>query len=293
MGPGWNSPTMTAASARAPPLRSTSMGRRLVKDASAARTPCFLDGRDTRDRLRHGRAPFRKTTVRAATGSAARSTGCRSISTPPPRTPITRLVLRSDSNWRWRASDPDPSDDRINAVIPEVTMTRQSWLSIVCIGFVVVTAPIARAHVSQLPQDAQKTSATEAASAAVKASPELVGALSKEIGATPEQAAGAAGALFGVAKSRLKPDEFSQVASAVPGMDMLLKAAPAAPAATGVSGALSQAAGSASGLAGAASAFTKLGLKPDMVGKAVPVLTSFVTKSGGANVGNLLAGALK
>jgi hypothetical protein len=29
------------------------------------------------------------------------------------------------------------------------------------------------------------------------------------------------------------------------------------------------------------------------VGKAVPILTSFVTKSGGADVGSLLAGALK
>ena len=50
--------------------------------------------------------------------------------------------------------------------------------------------------------------------------------------------------------------------------------------------------GSTSGLAAAASAFTKLGLKPEMVAQAVPVLTNFVTKSGGANVGNLLAGVL-
>jgi hypothetical protein len=130
---------------------------------------------------------------------------------------------------------------------------------------------------------------------AVKASPELVEALSKEIGGTPEQAAGAAGALFSVAKSRLKADEFSQVASAVPGMDALLKAAPSLGG--GAAGALPQAAGttgsSLSSLTGAASAFSKLGLKPDLVAKAVPVLTSFVTKSGGADVGRLLAGALK
>ena len=42
-----------------------------------------------------------------------------------------------------------------------------------------------------------------------------------------------------------------------------------------------------------AGAFSKLGLSPDLVAKAVPVLTSFVTKSGGANVGNLLSGVLK
>jgi hypothetical protein len=75
-------------------------------------------------------------------------------------------------------------------------------------------------------------------------------------------------------------------------MDSLLKAAPAA-GATGTSGALSQLAGSAGGLATAASAFSKLGLKPELVAKAVPVLTSFVGKSGGAGVGSLLAGALK
>ena len=139
--------------------------------------------------------------------------------------------------------------------------------------------------------------ATEAAAAAVKASPELVGSLAKELGSTPEQAAGAAGALFGVAKSRLNVEEFGQVSKAVPGMGALLNAAPPADSGGGVGGALSKATGtsgaSVAGLASAAAAFSKLGLKPDLVAKAVPVLTSFVSKSGGANVGSLLAGVLK
>jgi len=139
-------------------------------------------------------------------------------------------------------------------------------------------------------EPAQKPAASADASAAAKASPELVGELSKELGSTPEQAAGAAGTLFGVAKSQLKPEEFAQVSKAVPGMSALLKAAPAA--AVGTSG-LAKMGGSAAGLASAASAFSKLGLSPDMVSKAVPVLTSFVTKSGGADVGKLLAGVLK
>jgi uncharacterized protein VcgC/VcgE DUF2780 len=130
-----------------------------------------------------------------------------------------------------------------------------------------------------------------AAEAAAKANPELISALSKEIGGSPEQAAGAAGALFSVAKSRLKPDEFAQVEKAVPGMDLMLQAAP--PAGGGATGAISQMSGSASSLAAASAAFSKLGLKADAVTKAVPVVTSFVTKSGGAGVGNLLAGALK
>lgn len=126
-----------------------------------------------------------------------------------------------------------------------------------------------------------------AAAAAAKASPDLVGALSKELGATPDQAAGAAGALFGVAKSRLAPADFAQVSKAVPGMASLLKAAPSA------SGKGANPLAQVGGIAAAASAFSKLGLSPDLVAKAVPVLTSFVTKSGGADVGKLLAGALK
>jgi hypothetical protein len=169
----------------------------------------------------------------------------------------------------------------------EFAMTRTNRLGIVAAALVATLATdgfAARAA-------AQARAATEAAAAAAKASPDLIGALSKEIGATEAQAAGAAGALFGAAKSRLKPDEFSQIAKAVPGMDLLLGAAPAA--GVGTAGALSQLAGSAGGLGGVASAFSQLGLKPELVAKAVPVLTSFVTKSGGANVGNLLASVLK
>jgi hypothetical protein len=132
------------------------------------------------------------------------------------------------------------------------------------------------------------------------ANPELVSALSKELGATPAQAEGAAGALFGLAKTRLKPEEFSKVSAAVPGMDSLLKAAPAV-GTGGVAGtagsALTQATGGAAsgatGLASVAGQFSKLGLQPEMAAKAVPILTSYVTKTGGADVGSLLAGALK
>lgn len=162
-------------------------------------------------------------------------------------------------------------------------------------GFALLTLTVAQGAAAQT-SGAQTKAAAGDASAAVKASPELVNALSKEMGSTPEQAAGAAGALFAVAKSRLQPSEFSQVAKAVPGMDALLAAAPAIGGGGGAAGALAQAAGtsgSAAGLASAATAFSKLGLKPDLVSKAVPMLTSFVTKSGGADVGKLLSGALK
>ena len=169
-------------------------------------------------------------------------------------------------------------------------MIRTIGFAIVCVTLIALSAgSVAAAGTAGL----QSASQSGAAATAAKASPELVGMLSKEIGASPAQAAGAAGTLFGVAKSRLKADEFAQVAKAVPGMASLLGAAPAAGGAIGTAGALSALAGSAGGLASAASAFSKLGLKPEMVAKAAQVLTSFVTKSGGASIGSLLAGALK
>jgi hypothetical protein len=171
-------------------------------------------------------------------------------------------------------------------------MTRQICLGIACAAIMVVAAPNRQSSALQAAPGIQ-AGAAEALSAAAKASPDLIGQLSKEMGSTPDQAAGAAGALFGLAQSRLKPEEFSQVAKAVPGMDLLLKAAPALAGGGGAAGAMSQMAGSAAGLATAASAFSKLGLKPEMVSKAIPILTSFVSKGGGANVGKLLAGALK
>ena len=133
-----------------------------------------------------------------------------------------------------------------------------------------------------------------AQAAAALANPELANALAQELGTTPQTAEGAAGAIFGLAKSKLQPDQFAQVSGAVPGMDALLKAAPAADAKTSGLGALAGAGGSAlGGLSSLAGPFSKLGLKPDMVLKAVPVVTKYVTKMGGAGVGSLLSGVLK
>jgi hypothetical protein len=123
-------------------------------------------------------------------------------------------------------------------------------------------------------------------------SPELIGQLTKELSITPEQATGGAGALFGLAKTRLKPDQFTQVSKTVPGMDGLLKAAPKPKG--GALGAVgSSLPGGAGGLASTAGAFKSLGLSPDMASKFVPIMTKFVESKGGANVASLLAGALK
>ena len=125
-------------------------------------------------------------------------------------------------------------------------------------------------------------------------SAELVSALAKEMRSSTKQAEGAAGSIFRLAKTRLSPEDFGKVSAAVPGMDALLKAAPALDAKASGGAALAQAVGGgdAAGLAGVTSSFKKLHLKPEMVKKAVPVVTDFVGKKGGADLRKLLADAL-
>ena len=134
---------------------------------------------------------------------------------------------------------------------------------------------------------------TQSPSKTTSASPELVSQLTQQRSITPAQATGGAGALFGLAKSRLSPADFSTVAAAVPGMGSFLKAAPATGSTSGLSGLTSSLPGGLGGLASTAEAFHKLGLSPDMAGKFVPILTNFVESKGGSSVASLLSGALK
>ena len=125
-------------------------------------------------------------------------------------------------------------------------------------------------------------------------SPDLVNQISKELSIKPEQAAGGAGALFGLAKTRLKPNEFTRVADAVPGMDGLLNAAPKPKSgAADLTNMAAMIPGKAGALASVAGSFKSLGLSPSMAAKFVPIMTKFVSGKGGADVGSLLAGVLK
>ncbi len=124
-------------------------------------------------------------------------------------------------------------------------------------------------------------------------SPELVDLLTKGLKVTPEQATGGAGSLFQLAKTRLKPEEFGQVAAVVPGMNGFLKAVPKQSSGSMLGSLASNLPGSAASLASVAGAFNSLGLSPDMVSKFVPVLTQFVQSKGGTKLASLLTGALK
>jgi hypothetical protein len=137
---------------------------------------------------------------------------------------------------------------------------------------------------------------SSAANLAKTASPELIGQLTKALSITPAQASGGAGALFGLAKSRLSAADFSKVAASVPGIDSLIKSAPAPSknsAPSGLSGLANSLPGALGSLTSVAGPFKKLGLPPEMAAKFVPMLTQFVESKGGAGVAGLLAGALK
>jgi Protein of unknown function VcgC/VcgE (DUF2780) len=108
------------------------------------------------------------------------------------------------------------------------------------------------------------------------------GTLSKQLGVTETQAAGGTGAILAFAQQRLAAGDFDVVAKAIPGSDKYLSAAKQL-----LGGA------SISDKAGLQSAFSKLGMSPDMVNKFAPILTDYVGKTGGDQAKNLLAGVLK
>ena len=120
---------------------------------------------------------------------------------------------------------------------------------------------------------------------------DLVKSLSKDLSIKPEQAAGGAGSIFNYAKGKLSAADFAKVASAVPGMDTLLAAAPKADTSS-PTGALASM-GGAAGLASLAGPFKSLGMSPDMVGKMVPQILTYVQGKGGDATKALLANVLK
>jgi hypothetical protein len=122
------------------------------------------------------------------------------------------------------------------------------------------------------------------------ASPDLVGQLVSELAITPAQAEGAAATIFNQAKGKLSVDDFAKVAAAVPNMEGLLKAAPAAAKGADL---LAGAGGALGAAAATASALGKLGIKPETIVKVAPAVIKFVQTKGGAQVASLLAGALK
>jgi hypothetical protein len=156
-----------------------------------------------------------------------------------------------------------------------------------------VAVPAALAYGQTNPEPAASPAAVAQKTVEQTASPELVGQLVNELGISAGQAEGAAGTLFGVAKSRLGAEDFAKVASTVPNIDGLLNAAPAADPKAAALEAVAGKTGGVASMAAAAGTLSKLGLNADTITKLAPTLVKLVQSKGGAEVGALLAGALK
>ena len=126
---------------------------------------------------------------------------------------------------------------------------------------------------------------------------DLVSLLSNDLGVTEKQAEGGAGAIFGYAKERMSSAEFSQLATAIPGLDGLLGAAPTGEPEGGAAGSLlskggALLGGSSSGLAQLGGSFAKLGMSPDMVSRFAPVILEYVNSAAGSELMSSLKNAL-
>jgi hypothetical protein len=128
-----------------------------------------------------------------------------------------------------------------------------------------------------------------------KSSEALLNSLTSQLGISTEQAAGGAGALFNLAKSRLASEEFSQIAAAVPNVDELIAAAPALTESSANTAAVASMLGGESGLgslAVLASSFSQLGLSSEMIGQFTPILLDYLQQAGDSKIMEIMKGAL-
>jgi Protein of unknown function VcgC/VcgE (DUF2780) len=108
--------------------------------------------------------------------------------------------------------------------------------------------------------------------------PSLTDTLTKQLGVTSNQAEAGVGAMLDASKSKLSPGQYEQVSKAIPGADKYVKAA--------------QDSLGTSQITDLNSAFSKLGMSPDMVDKFKPAVLDYAGKYGGSTTKSLLAGVL-
>jgi hypothetical protein len=126
---------------------------------------------------------------------------------------------------------------------------------------------------------------------------ELIEQLVKNLGVSEDAAKGGSGLIFKMAKEKLGAGDFGKVASALPGINDLMKSAPESGGVLGGIGKLASGLGGGAGqlgnLASLAGGFSKLGLDSGMIGKFLPIILSFAQSKGGDAIKALLAKALK
>ena len=121
----------------------------------------------------------------------------------------------------------------------------------------------------------------------------LIGSLTDLLGVNKDQASGGAGAVFREAKNNMSAGDYSQLLSAIPGIDSLIQVAPKVGGlAAKASSMFGGSSGSAQGLSALTDSFATLGLSPDMVSKYVDVVLDFVQSEAGQQTMTMLKSAL-
>ena len=113
-------------------------------------------------------------------------------------------------------------------------------------------------------------------------SPDLTSLLTKQLGVTDAQATGGVGSMLQLAQEKLTAGEFDSITKVIPGSQKYLDSAKQLLGGSKV--------GDANGLQ---SAFSKLGMSPDMVNKFKPVVTNYVGEVGGPQAKSLFESVLK
>ncbi len=127
---------------------------------------------------------------------------------------------------------------------------------------------------------------------------ELTNLLVQQVGVTPTQAMGGAGALLQIAQTRMNPEVFATLAQQLPDVQKLLSAVPALQKdGSGLSGLAGKLAGlsgdsSISSALTAVSLFQQLGMKPETMQRFIPVVIEYVKGNTGTAIAESLGVAL-
>jgi len=136
-----------------------------------------------------------------------------------------------------------------------------------------------------VPAPPTPSAAAPALSGALSAAGPLISSLTSSIpGLSQAQAILGAGSLFGLAKAKMPADQFSQVATAVPGTQALVDEATKAglPAASALTG-----------LSSLTPVLSKAGITPQMVSAMTPALGQAIAKTGGQPLADAFLAAVR
>ncbi|WP_372748285.1 DUF2780 domain-containing protein [Litorivivens sp.] len=187
------------------------------------------------------------------------------------------------------------------ALISSLSLPAQAgfWDSLFGGGDSKEAAPEPATEPNKEPPPPAAESSASASSSMAATGMQLLPLLSQSLGVSGAQAAGGMGSLLQAAQTLLSNSEFATIAKAIPGVETLMRAAPAVSAATGGGGMMGSAMDMASKYSPQAKAgselvsqFKSLGMGADMIPKFTEVGSSYLQQNGNGEASTLLSSAM-